>query len=180
MMGAQMITNSLSYFQLYNLFADACSIPKGSLHDRPNLPAVNLAWNLVNEEHQETRVALTRHLENPSLENLVEVADGIADTIYVLCQLARSLGIDLDAVFAEVQRSNMAKVMPDGKVKRREDGKILKPDGWTPPNIFKVLHEQSNREAVQCGTLGSENWNEYKKQVKPLKADDNYPAASNS
>jgi len=37
-------------------------------------------------------------------------------------------------VFAEVHRSNMAKLV-DGKVIRREDGKVLKPEGWTPPDV---------------------------------------------
>jgi predicted HAD superfamily Cof-like phosphohydrolase len=46
----------------------------------------------------------------------------------------------LDEVFKEVHRSNMAKLV-DGKVIRREDGKILKPAGWTPPDIKGVLFD---------------------------------------
>jgi predicted HAD superfamily Cof-like phosphohydrolase len=34
----------------------------------------------------------------------------------------------------------MAKLV-DGKPIRREDGKILKPEGWTPPDIKKILYE---------------------------------------
>lgn len=58
----------------------------------------------------------------------------------VLCDAAHSYGIPLAAVWDAVQAANMAKVDPvTGKVRRREDGKILKPDGWQPPNIAAVL-----------------------------------------
>ena len=56
-----------------------------------------------------------------------------------VCGIAMNLGIPLNAVFAEVHRSNMAKLLPDGSVLRRADNKILKPDGWTPPDIRQVL-----------------------------------------
>ena len=69
----------------------------------------------------------------------VGVADALADLIYVCIGAANELGIDLNAVWKEVHRSNMAKIGPNGEVKRREDGKVIKPDGWTPPNIKKVL-----------------------------------------
>jgi len=78
--------------------------------------------------------------------DLVEVADALADIIYIACGTAVSYGIPLDNVFAEVHRSNMAKLV-DGKVIRREDGKIQKPGGWTPPDIKSVLeksHEEYN------------------------------------
>jgi len=53
--------------------------------------------------------------------------------------VAWRLNIPLNAVFAEVHRSNMAKIMPDGSVLRRSDRKVIKPPGWTPPNIAGVL-----------------------------------------
>jgi predicted HAD superfamily Cof-like phosphohydrolase len=72
--------------------------------------------------------------------DLVEVADAIADIIYIACGTAVSYGIPLDDVFAEVHRSNMAKLV-DGKVIRREDGKVQKPEGWTAPDIKSVLEK---------------------------------------
>ena len=39
----------------------------------------------------------------------------------------------------EVARSNLAKISPDGKVHKRGDGKVLKPEGWTPPNIKDII-----------------------------------------
>ena len=53
--------------------------------------------------------------------------------------VAWRLNMPLNAVFAEVHRSNMAKRMPDGSVLRREDGKILKGPNWSPPDIAGVL-----------------------------------------
>lgn len=73
--------------------------------------------------------------QNNDLEN---IAKELADIIYIVCGTAVSYGIPLDRVFDEVHRSNMAKLV-DGKPVRREDGKILKPEGWTPPDIKKVL-----------------------------------------
>jgi predicted HAD superfamily Cof-like phosphohydrolase len=67
--------------------------------------------------------------------SLPEVADAIADLIYVLIGTAHEFGIPLAAVWREVQAANMRKV--GGAT--REDGKILKPDGWTPPDVAGVL-----------------------------------------
>lgn len=75
--------------------------------------------------------------------DMIGVADGIVDSIYVLIGLGHELGLPLVALWEEVQRSNMAKAVlqPDGsyRVARRADGKILKPEGWTPPDIASVL-----------------------------------------
>ncbi|HEY9664810.1 MAG TPA: nucleoside triphosphate pyrophosphohydrolase family protein [Allocoleopsis sp.] len=157
-----------TWFDQYNEFADACGIPKGSLLDRPSFEEIALGVRLVQEEwSHETLSALSQFSANPTLENLVEVADGITDTIYVLCQLARALGIPLNQTWEEVQRSNMAKVMPDGSVRRREDGKILKPEGWTPPDIWEVLNKAREAEEIQKGAYGAENWPQYQKPHNP-------------
>jgi predicted HAD superfamily Cof-like phosphohydrolase len=40
----------------------------------------------------------------------------------------------------EVIRSNMDKVDPEtGMVRKRSDGKILKPEGWKPPNLSDLI-----------------------------------------
>lgn len=74
-------------------------------------------------------------------DDLVEIADALADIIYIACGTAVSYGIPLDKVFAEVHRSNMAKLV-DGKPIYREDGKVLKPEGWTAPNIKGILDDE--------------------------------------
>ncbi len=67
--------------------------------------------------------------------NLVEVIDGLCDTIVVCYGTAEDIGIDLEPFFDEVMRTNMAK--KDGPI--RMDGKRLKPPGWTPPDIKGIL-----------------------------------------
>ena len=69
----------------------------------------------------------------------VETADALADLIYVIYGMALETGIDLAAVLAEVQRSNMSKLGADGKPVYREDGKVLKGPGYFPPNVEAVL-----------------------------------------
>jgi predicted HAD superfamily Cof-like phosphohydrolase len=46
-----------------------------------------------------------------------------------------SMGADGEGAWKEVMRSNFAKIGEDGKVRKREDGKVLKPTGWTPPDL---------------------------------------------
>lgn len=152
---------SKSYYEHYNDFANACDIPRGTLTGRADVEAIKLAERLVVEEWEiETKTALAKYIANPSLENLVPVADGIGDTIYVLCQLARSLGIPLDSVFLCIQYANMSKVGPDGKVRRREDGKILKPEGFVPPDqeIWNILKRHQDLEIMQKPEALREDW----------------------
>lgn len=71
--------------------------------------------------------------------NAIETADALADLVVVIVGMALELGLPLDRVWDEVHRANMAKVGPDGKVMYRGDGKVLKPEGWTPPDIKKAV-----------------------------------------
>ena len=53
------------------------------------------------------------------------------------------VGADAEGAWREVRRSNLAKINPDtGKVNKREDGKVLKPEGWTPPNLKPYLERK--------------------------------------
>jgi predicted HAD superfamily Cof-like phosphohydrolase len=70
--------------------------------------------------------------------DLIETADACADLIYVVLGTCVSYGIDLAPVWDAVQASNMAKEN-GGK---SESGKVLKPAGWTPPDVAGLLREQ--------------------------------------
>jgi predicted HAD superfamily Cof-like phosphohydrolase len=87
--------------------------------------------NLIIEEFQETIAAFAE-------KDIVEVADGLADMVWVIMGLASTLDIPFHKVWDEVKASNMSKTVK-GKVKRREDGKILKPDTYFRPNIRKAM-----------------------------------------
>jgi predicted HAD superfamily Cof-like phosphohydrolase len=71
--------------------------------------------------------------------DLVGIADALADIVYVVYGTALTYGIDLDAVLAEVHRSNMSKLGRDGKPVLREDGMVLKSDRYVPPDIASAL-----------------------------------------
>ena len=110
-----------------------------------------------NEEERKLRVKLLReefleYLDGESFNDLVEVADALADIIYIACGTAVSYGIPLDDIFAEVHRSNMAKLV-DGKVIRREDGKIQKPEGWTAPDIEGVLEKSHQKYICKISSI---------------------------
>ena len=91
----------------------------------------SLYMDLITEEYQETLYAF----EN---SDLIEVADGLADMVWVIMGMCNSCGIDFDSVWQEVKASNMSK-FPDGKAIKNEHGKIMKPDSYFKPNIKKVL-----------------------------------------
>lgn len=118
-------------FQCVVEFQDAFGQLVGERPELPSLKEREMRATLLAEEFEEYMVAEDE-------EDIVEIADALADIIYIACGTAASYGIDLDEVFKEVHRSNMAKLV-DGKVIRREDGKILKPEGWTPPDIRGTL-----------------------------------------
>lgn len=65
----------------------------------------------------------------------------LCDVVFAGISVSLFLGLPLEAAWREVANSNVAKVASDGTVRRRADGKILKPDGWQPPNIDRVLRE---------------------------------------
>jgi predicted HAD superfamily Cof-like phosphohydrolase len=117
-------------------FHEAFELPIG---DKPDL-------NNVDGKGRALRVALLReefeeYLDAEDNNDIVEIADALGDIIYIACGTAIAYGIPLELVFNEIQRSNMAKLV-DGKVLRREDGKIMKPEGWQPPDIKAILEWQ--------------------------------------
>ena len=90
-----------------------------------------LYMNLITEEYKETLEAFENN-------DLIEVADGLADMVWVIMGMCSSCGIDFNKVWEEVRASNMSKFV-DGKFVKNESGKILKPEGYFKPNISKAL-----------------------------------------
>lgn len=95
-----------------------------------------LRTSLIREEAEELFSA-------PTMEDEV---DALADLVYVCYGMAIEMGVDLDDVISEVHAANMRKLGPDGKPIYRDDGKILKPEGWEGPDIGAVLARQAARE----------------------------------
>lgn len=112
-------------------------------HELFGLPVLNRP-QLITAARIEFRAELIREEVTETIDamllqaDIVEIADGICDSIYVLLGAALEFGIDISPIWNEVQRTNMLK--EGGSI--REDGKILKPKDWIPPQIEKLLEEQ--------------------------------------
>jgi predicted HAD superfamily Cof-like phosphohydrolase len=107
------------------------------LPKRPTLlPMKRAAFRqvLLEEEVDEIR----RGFES---KDIVQVADGVIDSMYILIGTAHEYGFAdrLPMLFDEVHRSNMSKMGPDGKAIFREDGKVMKPDTYSPPKLAIIL-----------------------------------------
>lgn len=82
----------------------------------------------------------TQELEEAIDEgDLPHIAKELCDVVFTALALAKGYGIPFDAVWAEVMRTNFAKIGPDGEVHRRADGKIVKPPGWEAPNLESIV-----------------------------------------
>lgn len=104
--------------------------------DKPRLQPVERVtartrW--IEEEITELREATT----------IYEQADAYLDIIYFAIGGLVDMGVEPSALWNLVHDANMAKVWPDGTVHRREDGKIVKPDGWKAPD--EAIAEEINR-----------------------------------
>lgn len=95
------------------------------------VPQADLYFKLVKEEFEELQEAVNNR-------DIIETADACADLIWVVEGLMYSLGIDPQTVWDEVARSNNSKTV-NGKLIKRDDGKVLKPDTFSPPNIQRAL-----------------------------------------
>jgi predicted HAD superfamily Cof-like phosphohydrolase len=91
-----------------------------------------LRYELIREELEEMREALDN-------KDLIGVADALTDLLYVVYGAGHSFGLDLDACFKEVHRSNMSKLGADGKPIYREDGKVMKGTNYSTPDLKKTL-----------------------------------------
>jgi len=103
---------------------------RGSLGENKNL----LRFNLMKEENEE-------YLEAAQNNDIVEIADALGDMLYILCGTIIEHGLQhkIEAVFDEIQRSNMSKLGEDGNPIYREDGKVMKGPNYFKPNFEEIL-----------------------------------------
>ncbi len=77
------------------------------------------------------------HYSAPGEVDVVEVVDGCADISVVTIGTLIAFGVDDEPVLEEVDESNLRKFEPGSY--SREDGKWIKPPGWTPPDIKAAI-----------------------------------------
>lgn len=120
-----------------NMYEDVKDFHKkfgAHIEQTPTIPppeVCKLRRTLIREEYKELRQAL-------ETKDLPEIAKESMDLVYVIMGTLVSYGINADEIWEEVQRTNMLKVGGAN----REDGKVLKPEGWQPPDIVNLLKKQ--------------------------------------
>lgn len=111
-------------------------------------------YRMMIEEMAEFQLAFTKTLidveytEDQANEIIAEIFDGCIDLIVVTIGFMHSMGLPAEAGWREVMQSNLSKIDPEtGFVKRREDGKVLKPAGYKPPDLLSLI--KSNLKEAQ-------------------------------
>ena len=107
-----------------------------ALGDDPGRGNVELRHTLHKEEHAELESEL--HWPSDVFVDRAKLARELADVVYVAFGTAHAFAIDLDAALAEIHRAAMSKLDPATMVVR-EDGKIMKPPGFVPPDMTAVI-----------------------------------------
>jgi predicted HAD superfamily Cof-like phosphohydrolase len=93
----------------------------------------NMYLDLIEEEHSELKAAIAAN-------DVVEQLDALIDILVVTIGAIHSAGYDAEGAWKEVMQTNFNKIDKEtGKVRKREDGKVLKPLGWVAPNLTPFL-----------------------------------------
>lgn len=118
-------------FEQVSTFLQACD----QTVNRENYTQSELYMRLIEEEYDELGEA--NYEDDP-----VEELDACCDLIWVTIGYALSRGWDITGAFNEVARSNMSKIdAATGKVLKRADGKVLKPDTFSPPDLQQFIKQ---------------------------------------
>jgi predicted HAD superfamily Cof-like phosphohydrolase len=102
-----------------------------------NADQFNMYLKLIEEESGELSDAIAAH-------NKVETLDALIDMLVVTIGAIHSAGFDAEGAWREVMNTNFAKIDREtGRVRKREDGKVLKPVGWIAPELTPFLTKKS-------------------------------------
>ena len=113
-------------------FMNAC----GQTVGERNQDQFDLYLKLIQEEVDELQTAVD---DNDRVEQL----DALIDIMVVTVGAVQSLGVDGEGAWKEVMSTNFAKIDSlTGRVRKREDGKVMKPTGWQPPNLSKYINKE--------------------------------------
>jgi len=113
-------------------FMKACDQVAGGEFNRDQFA---MYLRLIEEEYKELWEAVNNN-------NQLETLDALIDILVVTIGAIHSTGSDAEGAWKEVMQTNFAKIDKDtGKVRKREDGKVLKPVGWVPPDLKPFVKE---------------------------------------
>ena len=132
-----------------------------TVNEQPRIPSIDdiKLRILLMQEELLGKGELAESMEN---QDLIGVADGLADLLYVTIGTAVVFGIDIEPIFDEVHRSNMSKLGEDGEPihSRGEEldgkplGKVIKGPNFFEPEIAKEINLQTT-----FGDLGGQVMN---------------------
>lgn len=128
----------------HNQVAEFMRAGNQTVRTTPTIPDAEESWlraNLLYEEVSEFTAARTRCERAISVKDerevrgaIIEMADALGDMCVIIYGTAHAYGIDLEKVLDEICASNATKVI-DGRVVKRADGKLLKPDTFVAPDL---------------------------------------------
>jgi predicted HAD superfamily Cof-like phosphohydrolase len=122
----------MNLFRDQEKFMRACDQATGTFNQQQFAMYVGL----IEEEFKEFNEAVNNH-------DQLETLDALIDILVVTIGAVHSMGADGEGAWREVMNTNFAKIDKDtGKVRKREDGKVLKPVGWTPPDLKPFLTKE--------------------------------------
>jgi len=124
----------------YNMVHEFHRVYDCNISDEPSLPGKEeraLRISLLKEEYNE-------YIQAEKIGDLVEIADALADMLYIINGTCVSYGIPIEEIFAEVHASNMSKLDENGQVIRREDGKVLKGPNYFKPKIKEIMENHAS------------------------------------
>ena len=105
--------------------------------DQLNQDQFNLYVQLIGEETGELADAI-------NAQDKVETLDALVDILVVTIGAIHSMGADAEGAWREVMSTNFSKIDREtGRVRKREDGKVLKPMGWVAPELTPFLSKKS-------------------------------------
>lgn len=125
----------ISNFEKVREFHDAFGVTRPTRPALPPQEVIDLRIELIREEFEELKEAL-------EAGDIIGAADAVADLLVVVYGSGDVFGMDVDRLFSEVHRSNMSKLLPDGSVLKRQDGKVLKGPDYSPPDLLFILANQ--------------------------------------
>lgn len=113
-------------FEDINKFATACD-------QAPSEANYKMYLDLIREETGELEDAIADN-------NRIEQLDALVDILVVTIGAIRAGGMNAEGAWKEVMDTNFAKIDPEtGKVIKRDDGKVLKPEGWQAPKLSQFI-----------------------------------------
>ena len=129
------------------IFMQACG------HE-PSHKLTSLYHDLVREEVGELEEAMAAfnasETETEEVQAKADALDAICDSIWVLIGLAKAMDLPLEAGWDAVTSTNLKKIDPVlGTVRRDENGKIMKPERWVPPDMVRLVKEWNEQRKIK-------------------------------